>query len=100
MKFAAREKFEFPNGAIGYRPGGPLDCLGPYAKVSNCPIEGTDLRLTGYATDYSDTFFSVPAYTRYRGKRITGYFTLHEGGCIFVPDASFIPHLKEKRKHL
>ena len=98
MKFIARERFEFPNGAIGYRPGGPYDCLGPYSRVNNCPIDGTDLRLTAYATNYADTFFSVPAYTRYRGVRITGYFTLHDGGCLFVPDAKFIPQLNGKRK--
>lgn len=27
-----------PNGAVGYSPGGPGDCLGPYAKVKNCPV--------------------------------------------------------------
>lgn len=25
QKFIAREKYEFKNGAIGYRPGGPMD---------------------------------------------------------------------------
>ena len=49
--------FTWSNGAIGYRPGGPPDCLGPYAKVRNCPIDGTDIRLTCYATAYPDTFF-------------------------------------------
>lgn len=46
MKFLAlaRERYNFSNGAIGWRPGGPFDCLGPYAKVQNCPIDGTELR--------------------------------------------------------
>lgn len=83
QRFIARERFEFPNGAIGWRPGGPFDCLGPYAKVQNCPIAGTDLRLTCYATAYADTFFSVPACTRYRGKYIKGYFTLNDGAIEF-----------------
>jgi hypothetical protein len=83
QKFASRERFDFSNGAIGWRPGGPFDCLGPYAKVQNCPIHGTDLRLTCYATDYADTYFSVPAETRYKGKRVIGYFTLEDGAIEF-----------------
>ena len=93
MKFRAAERHEFPNGAIGYRPGGPSDCLGPFAKVTNCPIDGTELRLTAYATGYADTYFSVPAYTRYRGNRITGFFTLEDEGCVFVPHKRFVPLL-------
>lgn len=87
QKFYAspRDTFTCPNGAIGYRPGGSFDCLGPYAKVKNCPIEGTDLRLTAYATDYADTYFSVPAYTRRKGQRISGFFIHREDGIVFVP---------------
>lgn len=76
--FIAREKFAFSNGAIGWRPGGPFDCLGPYAKVQNCPIAGTSLRYTCYATGYADTYFSVPACTRIKGKHVRGYFTFVE----------------------
>ena len=86
------DTFTFPNGAIGYRPGGPFDYLGPYAKVKNCPIkvEGCgdypeDYRLTCYATGYADTYFSVPACTRVRGKYIKGYFSLDDGAIIFNP---------------
>jgi hypothetical protein len=76
--------FEFPNKAIGYRPStGPMDCLGPYAKVTNCPIAGTKLRLTCYATGYADTWFSVPACTRHKGKHISGYFALDNGAITF-----------------
>ncbi len=85
QKFIARERFEFANGAIGWRPGGPSDCLGPYAKVQNCPVADTDLRLTCYATGYADTFFNVPACTRYRGKHIGGFFNVNEGGIEFIP---------------
>ena len=70
------DTFTWPNGAVGHRPGGSFDCLGPYAKVANCPIAGTDLRLTCYATGYADTYFSVPACTRHKGKHIRGYFTV------------------------
>ena len=80
--------FEWPNGAIGHRSHGtnfPFDCLGPYAKVRNCPIEGTALRLTCYATGYADTWFSVPACTRHRGRYIKGFFSFEGGNIRFVP---------------
>lgn len=93
--FAAREKFEFKNGATGWRPGGPMDCLGPYAKVQNCPIEGTQLRRTCYATGYADTYFSIPAVTRIRGARIKGFFTQDEEGIMFRPYDSSAAKLKE-----
>jgi len=73
------------NGAVGHRPGGSFDCLGPYAKVRNCPIAGTELRLTCYATGYADTYFSVPACTRRKGKHIVGYFAQDEQGIVFHP---------------
>jgi len=85
QKFRASEKFEFTNGAIGWRPDGPMDCLGPYAKVNNCPIAGTDMRLTCYASGYADSYFSIPATTRYKGKYIAGYFSMDDGAIIFNP---------------
>lgn len=91
QKFIARDKFEFSNGAIGYRPGGMFDCIGPFAKVKKCPVIVGDVevkRLTAYATGYAETFFSVPACTRFKGKHIRGYFTSDETGCKFhVMDA-------------
>jgi hypothetical protein len=79
--------FTWGNGAIGHRTGaGSFDCLGPYAKVKNCPIEGTNLRLTCYATGYADTWFSIPACTRHKGKHVAGYFTHDsEGNIKFCP---------------
>jgi hypothetical protein len=74
-----RHSHTFLNGAVGYRS----DCLGPYAKVKNCPITGTDKRLTCYATGYADTYFSIPACTRYRGKHVRGYFTGDNGNIEF-----------------
>lgn len=80
------DTFTSPNGAIGHRIGGPMDCLGPYAKVRNCPVAGVPgLRLTAYATGYADTAFSIPACTRYRGKYIGGYFSSDENGTEFRP---------------
>jgi hypothetical protein len=74
------DPFTWPNGAIGHRPGGPFDCLGPYAKVKACPIAGTTLRRTVYATGYPDTFFSIPACTRVRGRYIGGFLTVDDRG--------------------
>lgn len=93
QRFMATKPFEFENGAIGWAPGGPMDCLGPYAKVQNCPLyidSRTDagLRRTAYATGHADTYFSVPAVTRYKGRRIVGFFTYADGGgCIFIANA-------------
>jgi len=87
------DTFTSPNGAIGHRPGGPMDCLGPFAKVRNCPIEGTNLRLTCYATGYADTAFSVPACTRHKGKHIRGYFTSDDEG-------STVFRVMDSHKHL
>jgi hypothetical protein len=85
QKFYAHptDTVKYSNGAIGHRSGGPFDCLGPFAKVRHCPIDGTDIRLTCYATGYADTWFSVPACTRYRGKYIKGYFALDDGAIVF-----------------
>lgn len=75
------DTFTSPNGAVGHRTGaGSFDCLGPYAKVRNCPIYGTSVRLTCYAQSYPNTRFSVPAATRYRGQRVKGYFTQERDG--------------------
>jgi hypothetical protein len=95
QRFVARERFDFPNGAVGFRPGGPFDCLGPYAKIHNCPVKGTGLRLTCYATGYADTFFSIPACTRFRGKHIGGFFSSDGNeGIEFIPYDRFLPRLE------
>ena len=99
QKFYAdpRTAHRWNNGAVGYRPTpGPFDTLGPYAKVRHCPIDGMEgLRLTAYATGYSDTYFSIPACTRYRGQYIAGFFAIRADGIVFVPSyqysARFIP---------
>ena len=68
-----------------------MDCLGPYAKVQNCPVDGfPDLVVTAYATGYADSYFSVPAACQKRGKYVGGFFT-HRGedGPVFVPYDKF-----------
>lgn len=102
QKFIARERFEFSNGAIRWRPGGPFDCLGPYAKVQKCPVligVGDEVkevaRLTCYASGYANTYFSIPACTRYRGKHIGGFFMSDsDGNCTFRPYDRFEQHFK------
>ena len=99
------DTFTFPNGAIGHRPGGSFDCLGPYAKVRNCPIrvEGFDgypenYRLTCYATGYADTYWTIPACTRVRGKYIKGYFSLDDDGAIIFNPLTRLPPMPTKRE--
>lgn len=82
--------FTWPNGAVGHRPGGPFDCLGPYAVVRNVPIKGTKLRVTAYASGYPDTFFSVPAACKVNARYIGGFFTFeknaeYEDVLVFCP---------------
>lgn len=93
FSYSLTDTFTSPNGAVGYRIGGPFDCLGPFAKVMNCPVEGTNLRLTCYATGYADTAFSIPACTRHKGKYIKGYFTNRGDGTVFCPMDSAKPYL-------
>lgn len=69
-----------PNGAVSFAPGGPFDCVGYCAKIHNCPIHGTALRRTCYATGYADTYFSVPAVCTVKGRRVVGYLTTNEDG--------------------
>jgi hypothetical protein len=94
QRFVARERYDFTNGAIGWASGGPFDCLGPYAKVQNCPVHGTDLRLTCYATGYADTMFSIPACTRVRGQHVGGYFTVEDGAIEFRVSAAHRDHIR------
>ena len=82
----------WPNGAVGHRGRSPFDVIGPYAKVRNCPIGNTGIRLTCYATATADTFFSIPACTRYKGKYVKGYFSHEESGIVF--------HVMDSHKHI
>jgi hypothetical protein len=83
---ASADTFTWSNGAVGHRPGGSFDCLGPYAKVTNCPVllDGVEVaRRTCYATGYADTFWSVPACCKVAGQRVAGYFTSDDSGVTF-----------------
>lgn len=58
--------------------GGPT-----LSKINNCRIDGTDARLTVYITGEADSWFSIPASTRKRGKYVRGYITSDDLGYIF-----------------
>lgn len=58
--------------------GGPT-----LAKINNCRINGFDRRLTVYVTGEADTWFSLPAATRCKGRYVKGYITSDEQGYIF-----------------
>lgn len=78
QRFAARVATKYENGAVGWAPGGPFDCLGPFAKVQNCPVvidRREVARHTCYATGYADTWFSIPACTRHKGRYVSGFMT-------------------------
>jgi hypothetical protein len=98
QKFHAGEPFEFSNGAIGWRPGGEFDCLGPFAKVQNCPVRGArgGKRVTAYARNYADTFFSVPAICLLDGEPCQGFFAMDDGAIEFYP----YDYERDKRPHL
>lgn len=82
------DTFTWDNGAVGHRPGGSFDCLGPYAKVSNCPVDGAAARYTCYATGYADSMSSVPACTRIKGRYVSGFFAMNGDNIAFYPKAN------------
>lgn len=55
------------------------------AKIENCRLNNLvgEPRRTVYITGEADTWFSVPAVTRYMGKRIKGYVTSDKGVLVF-----------------
>jgi hypothetical protein len=72
-----------------------MDALGPFAKVTGCTVEGTDRRVTAYASGLADSYFSIPACTRVRGKYVGGYLTVSSDGAVtFVPFKRFADRLK------
>ena len=74
------------NGAKGYGYRHPMDCLGPYAIVRNCPVDGMPGKTcTAYAQGYPDTAWTVPAAARINGYDTMGYFATGDDGTRYVP---------------
>ena len=86
QKFRADKKGDADiNGAIPFYAiwfGGPT-----LAKILNCPVERLSKPRTSavYITGEADTYFSLPACTRIKGKYIRGYVTGTEDGHVFRP---------------
>ena len=76
--------FTWANGAIGYRAS-EHDALGPFAKVDHCPIAGTNLTRTCYATAPADSYLSVPARCKVDGQLIKGYLSIEDDKIEFRP---------------
>lgn len=66
---------EHPNGAVSFHTSPPFSSL---ARVENCPCEDNVRRLV-YIIGEPETFFSVPACVRVKGKVVSGFVTSHSG---------------------
>ncbi len=53
------------------------------SAILKCRIHLSDKRLSVYISGEPDTYFSIPAYTRCKGKYVKGYITSDEMGNIF-----------------
>jgi hypothetical protein len=73
------------------QPDGAIPCYcdwmgGPtLSLVKNCRVENdeTITPRTVYVRGEPDTFFSIPAACRVRGKTVTGYLTTNDGQFVF-----------------
>lgn len=78
---------EYPNGSKSFHTHRPWCQL---SKVKNCPIAGTEIRLTAWVTGEPTTYFSIPAFIQYKRKSIRGFISGDCDGLYFVP----YPHSK------
>lgn len=88
-----REGPATPNGG---RPvytdwmGGPT-----LAGVRNCRVDWDALSpRTVYTTGEPDTFFSIPARCRHRGRTVRGFLTSEAEGYVFVPHQNSLRQAK------
>ena len=65
------------------------------ARVNACRIAGTELRRAVYVTGEPNTWFSIPAATRVKGKYIPGFLT-GESDC----GENLVFHPMDSHKHL
>ena len=64
---------KYPDGSILFRTPAPFSSV---AKVENC-LCPDGRRRTVWATGEPDTFFSIPAIVKVRGKNVSGYLTTY-----------------------
>jgi len=62
------------------------------ARINNCRINGSEARRAVYITAEADSYFSIPAACKVRGKYVKGYVTSDDSGNIF--------HAMDSHKHL
>ena len=67
--FDKSQGMKMPNGSIRHLSPGPFSSL---AAVENCPCADGKRRMV-YATGEPDSFFTVPAATRVKGKWVSGF---------------------------
>jgi hypothetical protein len=74
----------------GKQPNGGTPCYAQWmggptlALVRDCVIENLELEpRTVYVQGEADTWFSIPAACRFRGRTITGYLTMNESEYVF-----------------
>lgn len=69
------------------------------SHVKDCDIrpngKSCGIRYSVEATGHPDTFFSIPAVTKIKGKRITGYLTTDDGIVYFRPHIRFEQYILE-----
>jgi hypothetical protein len=80
QKYRADKASVQPDGAMVWHTlwmGGPTLAKIKYCRLANLAGEP---RRSVYITGEPDTFFSIPAVTRYMGKRLKGYVTGDDDG--------------------
>ena len=84
QKYRADKSTQQADGATLWHAnwiGGPT-----LAKIQHCRLADTTLRRAVYVTGEPDTWFSIPAATRVKGRYIAGYVTTDDDGLyVFRP---------------
>lgn len=89
MRFRRDTSVEQGDGSVLWYAqwvGGPS-----LAAVQRCRVHGTEKRYTVEITGYPDTWFSQPAVTRIKGRRITGYVTSDDEGYLYFRPNTPLP---------
>lgn len=82
QKYRADEAHVQVDGSVAWYArwmGGPS-----LAKVTKCRVTNADIPpRTVYITGEADTWFSLPAACRYKGRTIRGYVSWEDGALVF-----------------